>query len=279
MGILNATPDSFSDGGHFLDPDRAAEHAAAMIRDGADIIDVGGESSRPGADPVSAEDERRRVVPVIKRITAQHPDTLVSIDTVKASVAAAALEAGAHIVNDISAATQDPDILNVVRDTGAGLVLMHMRGSPRTMQRDPTYADVSADVFGYLNERAEAALVAGIPASAIVLDPGIGFGKTLQHNLQLLHDLPQLVAVGFPVLIGLSRKSFLGTITRRTSPTDRLAGSLAGLAAAIHRGAHILRVHDVAESTDAIRVLQAINQPHASRPTPYASQAPEVLPC
>ena len=201
MGILNVTPDSFSDGGRFFDPGIAVRHAVEMIADGADIIDVGGESTRPGSDPVSVEDERDRVVPVIKAIAAEAPDVPVSIDTRKHEVAAAALEAGATIVNDVSAGA-DPDMFAVVRDAGAGMVLMHMKGEPKTMQEAPHYDDVVAEVAAFLQSRVATARAAGVAHERIWLDPGIGFGKRLEHNLALLANLESLVGLGFPVLLG-----------------------------------------------------------------------------
>jgi len=262
MGVLNVTPDSFSDGGRFVDLDAAVEHARRMARDGADIIDVGGESSRPGAAPVGVEEELRRVIPIIERVVAECP-CLVSIDTTKGEVARRAIDKGAHIVNDISAFTMDPDMGRVVADTGAGAVLMHMQGTPRTMQREPAYGDVVAEVAAYLTDRVGQAVAAGIAADRIAVDPGIGFGKTVEHNVQLLRGLGSLNSIGRPILVGLSRKSFLGKLTGR-DVGDRGAASLGGLAFAILRGAHVVRVHDVIESCDVAKLMDMLSAEDAS---------------
>ena len=245
MGILNVTPDSFSDGGRFLSPDAAVERALAMEKEGADIIDVGGESSRPGADPVPVEEELRRVLPVLERLRGKLRIP-ISIDTTKAEVAEAALRAGASIVNDISALRFDPAMAPLVAKFGAGLVLMHMLGTPKTMQQAPHYEDVVTEVRDFLAERAQYAQSQGIPREAIAVDPGIGFGKTVEHNLELLRRLPELVELGFPVLVGPSRKSFIGAILG-LGVEERLEGTLAACAVAVVRGADILRVHDVKE--------------------------------
>ncbi len=245
MGILNVTPDSFSDGGRFLSPDAAVERALAMEKEGADIIDVGGESSRPGADPVPVEEELRRVLPVLERLRGKLRIP-ISIDTTKAEVAEAALRAGASIVNDISALRFDPAMAPLVAEFGAGLVLMHMLGTPKTMQQAPHYEDVVTEVRDFLAERAQYAQSQGIPREAIAVDPGIGFGKTVEHNLELLRRLPELVELGFPVLVGPSRKSFIGAILG-LGVEERLEGTLAACAVAVVRGADILRVHDVKE--------------------------------
>jgi dihydropteroate synthase len=251
MGVLNVTPDSFSDGGRFLDVDAAVAHGLAMVADGADVVDVGGESTRPGAAPVSDDDERRRVVPVIEALRAE--GVRVSIDTRKASVAEAAVAAGASIVNDVSARLYD-----VAAATGAGWVAMHMQGEPQTMQSDPRYDDVVAEVRDFLVERAEVAAKAGV--DEIWIDPGIGFGKTIAHNLELLGDLDALVATGIPVLVGTSRKSFLGRIAAGggapLADDDRLEGSVASAVWAALRGAAALRVHDVRPTVDALRGTQ-----------------------
>ena len=257
MGVVNVTPDSFSDGGRFLDPDAALRHATAMLEAGADLLDVGGESSRPGAEAISEAEELRRVIPVIEAIRRRHREARISIDTTKAAVAEAALAAGAVVVNDISAAGHDPRMAGVVRESGAGLVLMHMRGTPRTMQDDPRYEDVVADIRGYLAERVEAMVAAGVERERLAVDPGIGFGKDLAHNLRLVAGLREFAALGRPVLLGLSRKRFLGAITGR-EPGDRLPASLAGLCAGVLLGAHIVRVHDVRESRDAAAVMDAL---------------------
>jgi len=245
MGILNVTPDSFSDGGRFLSPDAAVKRALIMEKEGADIIDVGGESSRPGAEPVPVEEELRRVIPVLERLRGKLRIP-ISIDTTKAEVAEAALRAGASIVNDISALRFDPAMASVVAEFGAGLVLMHMLGTPKTMQQDPHYEDVVREVREFLAERALYAQSQGIPREAIAVDPGIGFGKTVEHNLELLRRLPELVELGFPVLVGPSRKSFIGAILG-LGVEERLEGTLAACAVAVVRGADILRVHDVRE--------------------------------
>jgi dihydropteroate synthase len=243
MGVLNVTPDSFSDGGAFLNPDAAADRALAMEREGADIIDIGGESSRPGAEPVPLEEELRRVLPVLERLRGRLRIP-ISIDTTKAEVAEAALQAGAEIVNDISALRFDPRMGEVVARSGAGLVLMHMRGTPKTMQQDPTYADVVAEVRDFLAQRVEHAVSLGIDRELIAIDPGIGFGKTVEHNLELLRRLPELCELGHPVLVGPSRKSFIGAVLD-LPVEERLEGTLAACAVAVVRGADIVRVHDV----------------------------------
>ncbi|MBI2238887.1 MAG: dihydropteroate synthase [Actinobacteria bacterium] len=256
MGVLNVTPDSFSDGGRFLDPEVAVDHALRMVADGADVLDVGGESTRPGSDPVSPEDERDRVVPVIKALAAEVPDVPISVDTRKHDVAAAALDAGATIVNDVSAGA-DPDMFAVVRDAGAGMVLMHMKGEPKTMQETPHYDDVVAEVKEYLRERVEAAEFAGIEPERLCVDPGIGFGKTLEHNLLLLRDIESFLDLPRPLLVGPSRKAFIGALLDVTADerVEGTAGAVAWLAA---RGAHIVRVHDVREMVRVVRVVDAI---------------------
>ncbi|MEI6564827.1 MAG: dihydropteroate synthase [bacterium] len=267
MGILNVTPDSFSDGGRYQGTDAAIRHGMAMAEAGADVIDVGGESTRPGAAPVEADDEIRRVIPVIRalaRAFAAMPDSpVLSVDTSKAMVARLAVEAGACILNDVTALEGDPAMAGVARDTGAGVILMHRRGDPATMQRDPRYGDVVADVVAYLADRLSAVKAAGLAADTMALDPGIGFGKTVEHNVKLLAGLQQMAALGRPVVIGVSRKSFIGKITGRDSD-HRLAGSLAGAVWAAMRGAHVWRVHDVAESADAARMVGALREETAA---------------
>lgn len=253
MGIVNVTPDSFSDGGRWLDADAAIAHGERLRAAGADILDVGGESTRPGAAAVDAAEERRRVVPVVEALAAA--GARVSVDTMKADVAAAALDAGATFVNDV-AALRDPGMLPLVAERGCDVCLVHMRGEPRTMQEDPRYADVVDEVRAFLAERAQAALDAGVARDRIVVDPGIGFGKTVDHNLELLDRLDELAALGFPVLIGTSRKSFLGRIAGRDAD-DRLAGTIATNVLALARGASIFRVHDVAPVRDALTVAAA----------------------
>ena len=258
MGVINVTPDSFSDGGLFLDVDQAVAHGHELARDGAAILDVGGESTRPGADEVPEAEEIERVVPVVERLAqASGPDApRVSIDTRKARVAEQALQAGARIVNDVSAFRHAPEIAGMVASAGAHCCLMHMLGEPRTMQQDPQYDDVVADVKAFLEERLAFATGEGVPEDNVWLDPGIGFGKTIDHNLELLRRLDEIVAIGRPVVIGTSRKSFIGKITGREA-TDRLPGTIATNVIAWERGARIFRVHDVAEVADALNVAAA----------------------
>lgn len=255
MGVLNVTPDSFSDGGRHLDPEAAVAGALGMAGDGADVLDVGGESTRPGSDPVPAEEERRRVVPVIERLAAQ-VDLPISVDTRKAEVAAAALEAGATIVNDVTAG-RDPGMFDVVREGKAGFVLMHMKGEPKTMQKRPEYDDVVREVHDYLADRVEAAVAAGIDRDRLVVDPGLGFAKTEAHSLRMMRDVDALVDIGRPVLVGPSRKSFIGHVL--DAPVEeRLEGTAGAVAYMVGRGAHIVRVHDVREMVRVIRVVDAI---------------------
>jgi dihydropteroate synthase len=258
MGVVNVTPDSFSDGGRFLDRDAAVAHGEELARQGADMLDVGGESTRPGAAEVSAGEERRRVEPVVAALAAA--GHTVSIDTSKSAVAEAALDAGATIVNDVTAMRGDPEIGALCAERRAGLVLMHMRGDPRTMQENPIYDDVLDEVSAFLAERLEAALAEGVEEERIWLDPGIGFGKTLEHNLELLRRLGELRRLGRPLVVGTSRKSFVGKIDG--SPVgERLGGSLASAVLALAEGADVLRVHDVAETADAVRLATAILAP------------------
>lgn len=256
MGIVNVTPDSFSDGGQFLDPQAAVAHGVGLVDEGADILDVGGESTRPGAEPVAADEELRRVVPVIEGLAAAGTGAQISIDTTKVAVAEAAVDAGATFVNDVTAFRGDPEMAALVADRGLDCCLMHMRGEPRTMQDNPVYDDVVADVKAFLEQRLEVAVAAGIPEQRITLDPGIGFGKTLEHNLELLRRLDELVALGRPIVIGTSRKSFIGRLTGR-EVGDRLAGTIATNVLAWERGATIFRVHDVAPLADALAVAAA----------------------
>lgn len=251
MGVVNVTPDSFSDGGVHFDPDVAAAAARRMGEDGAAIVDIGGESTRPGSDPVSLDEELARVVPVLERLGGEVP---VSIDTAKAEVARHALALGAELVNDVTALRGDPELAGVVADAGAYLCLMHMQGEPRTMQKDPRYDDVSSEVAAFLEERLAFAVAQGIDEERVCLDPGIGFGKTIEHNLELVRRLDVLLALGRPVLIGLSRKS---TLARLTGATDLVSASVAAAVTAYERGATILRVHDVREHVDALTVAQA----------------------
>lgn len=259
MGIVNATPDSFSGG--TPSAAEAVSLAVRLIEEGADIIDIGGESTRPGAAPVDADEESRRVVPVIESLARSHPQACISIDTMKAVVARRALEAGARIINDVSS-LEDPLMAPLAAETGAGLVLMHMRGNPANMQVAPHYGDVVAEVVSHLESRARAAMESGVGREQIALDPGIGFGKTLEHNLQLLANLSALRRPGMAVLLGVSRKSFLGAITGRPVG-ERLAGTLAAQAVALARGqADIIRVHDVREAVDMVKVVAAIGGFH-----------------
>jgi dihydropteroate synthase len=257
MGVLNATPDSFSDGGLHLDPGRAAAAADAMVAAGAAVLDLGAESTRPGANPVSAHEERRRLLPVLAAVrrTVRVP---LSVDTTKAEVAAAALDAGADIVNDVSAGRADRRMLPLCARAGVPVVLMHMRGRPATMQRRPAYRDVVGEVAAFLARRAAAARLAGVAADAIIVDPGIGFGKAAAHNLALLARLDALVALGYPVLVGVSRKGFIGTLLGGVGPGERTYGTAAAVALAVARGARLLRVHDVAAMRDVVAVASAV---------------------
>ena len=265
MGIVNVTPDSFSDGGRFLEPRDALEHAALLAGEGAEILDVGGESTRPGAEPVSAEEELRRTVPVLEALARAQLGVSLSIDTTKAAVARAAIEAGAVLVNDVSALRADPEMAAVVASAGVECCLMHMLGEPRTMQREPRYeGDVVDEVKAFLEQRLEFAVAAGIAEERIILDPGIGFGKTLAHNLALLDRLHELCSLGRPIMIGTSRKRFLGVLGARahglSEPLEadrRLPGTLATSVLALERGASIFRVHEVAPVAEALAVATA----------------------
>lgn len=256
MGIVNVTPDSFSDGGAYLDREAAVRHALALEAEGAAILDIGGESTRPGAEPVEEAEELRRVVPVVEALAAAGTGAQISVDTVKLAVAQAAVDAGATYVNDVTAFRHDPEIAGLVADRGLDCCLMHMLGEPRTMQRDPRYDDVVSDVKAFLEERLAFAVREGIPEERIHLDPGIGFGKTVEHNLELLRRLDELVAIGRPVLVGVSRKSFLGHLTGR-DVAERGAATLAANLVAFARGATVFRVHEVAPLHDALRVAAA----------------------
>jgi dihydropteroate synthase len=259
MGIVNVTPDSFSDGGRFLDPDAAVAHGLELVRQGADLLDIGGESSRPGSQPIPVEEELSRVLPVVRALAAATSVPL-SIDTTKAEVADQALSAGAHIINDITALQGDAALADVVRRHRAGLVLMHMQNTPATMQIAPHYEDVVGEVVEFLEARLQRSIDLGIAVSQVVLDPGIGFGKTLEHNLRLIASLGKLGRVGRPVLLGVSRKGFLGKLLGR-EVNDRLAGSLACACHALaHDSAQILRVHDVAATCDAVRLWLALGE-------------------
>jgi dihydropteroate synthase len=256
MGIVNVTPDSFSDGGAFFDPAAAIAHGLALAAEGADILDVGGESTRPGAAPVSEQEELRRVVPVVRELAARS-GVPVSIDTTKAAVAAAALAAGASVVNDVSALRLDPALGALVARSGAALIIMHMQGTPRTMQQAPHYDDLLGEVIAGLAAGIDRAAAAGVDPERIVVDPGIGFGKTLEHNLELLDRVGELAALGRAILVGPSRKAFIGRLLD-APPAERVEGTIAACCCAAARGAHLVRVHDVAAVRRALRVLDAI---------------------
>jgi dihydropteroate synthase len=263
MGVVNVTPDSFSDGGLYLDRGAAVAHGLALVEEGAALVDVGGESTRPGALPVSAEEELARVLPVIEELVEAGVDAEVSVDTSKAAVAARALGAGARFVNDVTALRADPDMAGVIADAGADCCLMHMLGEPRTMQEDPRYDDVVSEVKSFLEERLRFATSHGIDEQHITIDPGIGFGKTAEHNLELLRRLDQFTALGRPLVVGTSRKSFIGRITGRPLD-DRVAGTIATNVLAFLHGARIFRVHDVAPVRDALTMAAAtVSRPWA----------------
>ena len=259
MGILNVTPDSFSDGGDFFGVELAVAQAEEMLDDGAHVIDLGGESTRPGSDPVSPDEELRRVIPVIRGILAARPEAVISIDTYRASTAEATLDAGASIVNDITA-LGDPGMATLIAERGTPVVLMHMLGEPKSMQQDPYYEDVVREVRDFLADRAERAVRAGVAEENVILDPGIGFGKTLRHNLELLNSLDAFVQIGYPVLVGASRKSFLGNITGSDDAKDRLFGTVATSIVAYERGARLFRVHDVRANREALEVAAAVRR-------------------
>ena len=281
MGIVNVTPDSFSDGGRFLDAGRAVDHGLELAAAGAAVLDVGGESTRPGSQPVPADEQVRRVVPVIRRLAAE-VGLPVSVDTTDASVAAAALDAGATVVNDITAGRGDDRMLSVVAGAGAGYVFMHMQGTPATMQADPRYDDVVAEVGAFLAERRAAAREAGIADAELMADPGLGFGKTVAHNLTLLARLPDVArAAGVPVLVGPSRKGFIGVAGGAPGaplPVDeREDGTLATVVWALDHGASMVRVHDVAPAVEAVRLLRAVSAASPTDPDPPVSWRPQVV--
>lgn len=257
MGILNVTPDSFSDGGQYADAERALAHARDMAAAGADIIDIGGESTRPGAAPLSEKEELRRIIPLIERLSAELT-VPISVDTYKASVAKKALEAGAAIVNDISGLRFSSDMANVAADSGAAVVIMHIKGTPRDMQQDPVYADVVGEVLSYLEKGIELAMKAGVDREKILIDPGIGFGKTLEHNLMILDRLDEFQALGRPIVLGTSRKKFIGAVLNIPVPEQRIDGTATTVALGIERGARVVRVHDVARMAQAARMADAI---------------------
>lgn len=257
MGILNVTPDSFSDGGRYLEAGKAVEHALAMVEEGATIIDIGGESSRPGAEPVPASEEERRIVPVIEKVRA-HSDVLISVDTYKAPVARSALQAGCDMVNDISAATFDPEMARVVLQSAVPLIIMHMKGTPRDMQNNPHYHDVVAEIYRYFEKRTGELVRDGL--QMLMLDPGIGFGKRLSDNLRLIRDLNDFRFLGYPILMGTSRKSFIGKISGGETD-ERLYGTLATVQASLHNGADVVRVHDVKAVKEVINIINAVENP------------------
>jgi dihydropteroate synthase len=254
MGVVNVTPDSFSDGGLWLDAGAAVGHGVELHAEGAAILDIGGESTRPGADPVGADEELRRIIPVLEGLRERAPGAVLSIDTSKLAVARTALEAGATYVNDVTALRHDPAIAALVAEAGVDCCLMHMQGEPRTMQTDPRYGDVVDDVRAFLEERAAFAIGEGVAPERVQVDPGIGFGKTLEHNLTLLRRLDEIAALGFPVVVGVSRKSFLGALTGREAAADRVAATVAANVLAYERGARVFRVHDVPPTVDALKV-------------------------
>jgi dihydropteroate synthase len=258
MGVVNVTPDSFSDGGVHLDPDNAIAAGLAMAADGADMVDVGGESTRPGASPVSSDEEIRRVLPVVEALVEE--GLVVSVDTSKPEVAAAALEAGAEIVNDVTAAASE-GMIDVLAGSGAGVILMHMKGTPRTMQEDPVYDAVVSEVAGFLDDRARHVIERGVDPNSVAIDPGIGFGKTAIHNLELIDGLGRLVATGYPVVLGTSRKTFLGKVTGIEDAVARDGVTAVTTALGFERGARIFRVHDVASSRAALSLAAAIVDP------------------
>src|SRR3954452_5916563 len=270
MGVVNVTPDSFSDGGAFEDPADAIAHGRRLAAEGAAILDIGGESTRPGADPVPVEEELRRVIPVVEGLAGAR----ISIDTMKLAVAKAAVDAGATYVNDVTAFRHDPDLAGLVADRGLDCCLMHMLGEPRTMQDDPRYIDVVDDVKAFLEQRLAHAVAAGISEERIQLDPGIGFGKTLAHNLELLRRLGEIAQLGRPVVLGASPKSFLGRLTGRERAADRVSATVASCVLGLERGARVFRVHDVAAVADGLAVAAAtLLRVSADAPSPRSSRA------
>jgi dihydropteroate synthase len=264
MGIVNVTPDSFSDSGVHLDPDRAVEHGLSLACEGADILDIGGESTRPGSLPVPEDEELGRVLPVLRKLRPR-TSVLISVDTTKSAVACAALDAGADIINDTSGLRADPEMAGVVARSGAAVILMHMRGTPRTMQEAPRYDDLLGEVRSFLAARLREAEAAGIPAERLIVDPGIGFGKTAEHNLTLLNQLDFFQDLGRPVCVGFSRKAFIGRVLG-TPPAERLEGTMAAAVLSVSRGAHILRVHDIGPVAKAVRMAEAILAAPEARP-------------
>ena len=259
MGVVNVTPDSFADGGLFFDQDAAVHQALALVAAGADLLDIGGESTRPFSDPTPLEEELRRVLPVIERVRAQSP-VLISIDTYKSKVAQAALDTGANIINDISALRFDPDMVHLARDAMVPVILMHMQGTPRNMQAEPHYDDLIGELHAFFEERLEFALAHGLDRKFLVLDPGIGFGKTSQHNMEIINNLDAFLDLGCPLLVGPSRKAFLGHLLGGRPPAERDLGTLAALAVAVQRGARLVRVHNADYAKQFFTVLNAIGQ-------------------
>ena len=259
MGIVNVTPDSFSDGGEFLSPDAAAAHAMELIEAGADLLDIGGESTRPGSRRIDPGEQIARIAPVLRKL-AVATSTAISVDTTRSAVAAAALDLGVAVVNDICAGRDDPAMFRLVAERHVALILMHMQGEPATMQLKPVYADVVGEIIAFLGERIEVARQAGVAVNRIVVDPGIGFGKTLEHNLEILRRLHEFKSLGRPLLIGPSRKGFIGRVTGETEPSRRLMGTAAAIAWSIAAGADIVRVHDVAEMASIVRMIDAIRR-------------------
>lgn len=266
MGVVNVTPDSFSDGGHYLDTQAAVDHALRLADEGADLLDIGGESTRPGAIPVSTDEEMRRVLPVIKAL-AGRTSAALSIDTSKAAVALAAIEAGAEIINDVTALRGDESMAEVAASTGAAVVLMHLRGTPQTMQIDPHYDNATAEVATHLRERLATARAAGIREDRLAIDPGIGFGKSVEDNLQLIANLGEFAALGYPVLLGVSRKSFLATAADAPDLADREAPTIALTALGFHLGARIFRVHDVRPNVKSLRLAESLLAASTQAPT------------
>lgn len=260
MGVVNVTPDSFSDGGDFFDPEKAFHHALQLQKDGADILDIGGESTRPGADPVTPEEEQARVIPVIQAIKKASPEAIISIDTRHSSTMIQAINNGANIINDVSALTNDPQSLDVVLEAQIPVILMHMKGDPQSMQKKPEYNDVVQEIFDYLKERISVCVNAGIHQDNIIIDPGIGFGKTLDNNLDILERIDYFHDLGCSLLLGASRKSFIEKICPETPADQRLAGSIAAAIQGLQKKVQIFRVHDVKETRQAFDVWQAIHK-------------------
>lgn len=258
MGVLNVTPDSFSDGGKFSEPEIAIKHAFQMLDDGADIIDIGGESTRPGAEPLPIDTELKRVIPIIQSVIKSRPKAVISIDTYKCTVAEESIKAGAKIVNDISGLGFDPKMKEIVREYNVPIVIMHIKGTPLNMQENPHYEDLMSELIEYFHERVNLALKAGIQKNQIIVDPGIGFGKRLEDNYEILHRLNELVSLDYPVLVGPSRKSFVGKVLN-LPPPERIWGTAAAVAIAVNNGANIIRVHDVKEMIQVVRIAEKIN--------------------